>query len=177
MKIVWKDFKEPIFLDSINFKHKNNFNKACELFIKIDSKNSDVIDQDDVTAYRDMIALIEEESQHSWNDRYYSSIKDAFDLYGLISDRATNGAHFRLEDGRQIGPITNLDMLFEQAGDDAIILAYGVQTEAIPNNSPRRSFTKAALAKIRETKSAKNTESTVQVAERLTQVLLNQEKK
>lgn len=180
MKIVWKDFDSPISLDTRKLKHKDNFHKVYELFFRLDSdvNNKDNTAQpDDVALYNDIISLIKEESQEDSNKQYYNTIENAFCLFGLISNRATNGAHFRLEDGRQIGPITNLNMLFEQAGDDAIILSYGVQTEAVPKDSPRRSFAKVAFAKIKEARAAKDIRSVVQVTEHLTQILLNNQEK
>jgi hypothetical protein len=159
MKIVWKDFNLPISLDARNLKQRDNFYKINEIFLKIDCDNNNIMNQDDIALCSEMLELIAAEYRDGANQKYYASIEDCFDLYRLITNKAAGGVHFRLEDGRQIGPITSLNMLFEQAGDDAIILSYGVQTGGIPTDSPRRSFTKAALSKIRKNKYANGTSS------------------
>lgn len=174
MKIVWKEFEKPIALDIRSIKHKDNINEAHKLFLKINDSNSNNINQDDVKLFNEIVSLIDAEKASDLNNEYYANINYANTIFYLISDKAINGAYFRLEDGRQIGPITSVNMLFEQAGDGAIILSYGVQTEAAAWGSPRRSFTRAAFAKIKDEKAAR---CVVKPVDHLAQVLLtNQEK-
>lgn len=154
MKIVWKDFTKEVVLDYVQLKRVNYTEKISALFEEI---GLDVAMADsDISKHHSMEELIAHEASHPQNEEYMTNICAALKLWHLIHDSAKLGVHFRLEDGRQIGPIKTPNTLLEQAGDGAILLSYGVEVDqpiratGSKSHKGRRSFTKEALQELRD---------------------------
>lgn len=143
MKIVWTEFDPKISLDNLYIKKIDHNKEIEQLYSEIaDTDSSD----EAVLKHEKIIALQRDELNHPDNQDYMRACRNAVNLFGIINDSASN-VYFRLEDGRQIGPIKSVDAFLQVYGG-AQILSWGI--ESLPRRAGSHiSFSKEAPEELR----------------------------